>query len=132
MRMARVMAVLAALVVCAWFVLGVRQARDAAAATALVSAGHRLSPSQAARARSLLDSAGTLNPDLTVDLLRGELASDQHHRRLAERIFAAVARREPLNLQAWSHLAFAAAQVGDRATLVRAARRVSLLYPPVR
>jgi predicted Zn-dependent protease len=121
-----------ALVAAAWFALAVRQAQDTNRASVLLGAAAPLSAQQAQRARSLLSSAGTLNPDLTVDLLRGQLAFDQHHGAAAERILESVTRREPLNLQAWTQLAFAAARSGDRATLVRAARHVSALFPKVK
>ncbi len=121
-----------ALVAIAWFALAVRQAQDTNGATALLSAPAPLSAQQAQRARSLLSSAGTLNPDLTVDLLRGQLALDQHHSAAAERILESVTRREPLNFLAWTQLAFAAARRGDRRTLVVAARHLSALFPKVK
>jgi predicted Zn-dependent protease len=132
MRLARAVLVVVALVVCAWFVLGIVQAQDTQRATALIAGGNRLSPAQARHARALLDSAGTLNPDLTIDLLRGQLAADQHQLAAAERIAQSVARREPLSLAAWSQLAYAAARRGDRTRLVVAARHISELYPKLR
>jgi predicted Zn-dependent protease len=116
----------------AWFALGVRQAHDTDRATAMVTASAPLSPRDARRAQSLLDAAAVLNPDLTIDILRGELAVDQHHDVQAERILESVTKREPLNLQAWAQLAFAAAEAGDRPTLVRAARHVSALHPKLK
>lgn len=132
MRFARAALVVGVLVLCAWFVLGVRQAEDTQRAAALIAGGNRLSAEQARLARSLLDSAGTLNPDLTIDLLRGQLAADQQQTAAAERIAASATRREPLNLAAWSQLVYAAARRGDRPTLIRAARHVSELYPKLK
>jgi len=128
----RVGALLLALVAIAWFALAVRQAKDTNQATALVSGAAPPSPQQARRVRSLLSSAGALNPDLTVELLRAQLAFDQHHGAAAERLIESVTRREPLNLEAWTQLAFTAARTSDRQALVRAARHVSLLLPKVK
>jgi predicted Zn-dependent protease len=117
-----------ALVGCAWFALGAHQAVDTNRAATLIG-GASLRPSQARQAGSLLNSAGTLNPDLTPDILRGQLALQRHRYAIGLRELETVARREPLNLQAWSALAFGAARAGDHATLVRAARHVSTLFP---
>jgi hypothetical protein len=121
-----------ALVACAWFGLAAQQAHDMSKASALLSGGRPLSEQQARTARSLLSSAGTLNPDLTVEELRGRLAFDQHQNAAAELIFASVARREPMNLAAWTQLAYAAAKARDRRTLIEAASRISALYPKLK
>ena len=76
--------------------------------------------------RSLLRSAGTLNPDLTVDTLRGQLALDENRDRRAAQIFAYVTRREPMNLDAWVLLA-QATQQNDRQTFARAIRVIGKL-----
>src|SRR5881227_2797378 len=75
---ARIGMLVLALSVSAWFGLGWYQASKTGQATALVSGRARLTTHQAQRAQSLLSSAGTLNPDRTVRILRGELAADQH------------------------------------------------------
>lgn len=124
--------VVLALVACAWFGLGAHQARDTHLASALISAPSPLSPPQERRARLLLGSAGRLNPDLNVAVLSGQLAFDQHDDAAAERIFESVTKREPLNLAAWTGLAFAAARAGDRHTLLRAGRHVAALYPKLK
>jgi predicted Zn-dependent protease len=115
-----------ALVACAWFVLGARQARDTARATALVNGSSQLSAADEAHVRSLLRSAGTLNPDLTVDTLRGQLAIDENQDRRAAQIFASVTRREPMNLGAWVLLA-QATQQNDRQTFAHAIRVIGKL-----
>jgi hypothetical protein len=120
-----------AIVICAWFVLGFRQARDTARASALVNRTAALNTSDVARARALIRSAGTLNPDLTVDTLRGELALDQNQDQLAARIIGSVTRREPMNLDAWVLLA-QATQHGDRGTFARAIRAVGKLEPRIK
>jgi predicted Zn-dependent protease len=122
---------LLAIAICAWFVLGVRQARDTARATALVNSSTQLSSADGARARSLLNSAGTLNPDLTVDMLRGQLALDENDNRRAAQILASVTRREPMNLDAWVLLA-QATQTGDRQAFARAIRAVGTLDPRIK
>lgn len=104
---------LAAVAVAAWFGLGWVQARDTQRAATLVSAAN-LSPAQAQAATSLLSSAGTLNPDRAVDLLRAQLASDQHHNRQALAILRSVTRAEPLNFEAWKAFVDAAALAGRR------------------
>jgi hypothetical protein len=126
---ARAAASLVALLVCAWFALGARQAVDTSRASALLGGGRRLTAREAARARSLLSSAGTLNPDRSVELLRGQLAVDQHRYAVGERIFETVTRSEPLNLQAWDQLTFAAGSAHDTATLAVAIRHIRQLYP---
>lgn len=125
---ARVAAVVAALAVCVWFAVGVRQAVNTSRATALVGGGTRLTGPEARRARSLLSAAGTLNPDLGVELLRGQIDFDQHRWVAAERTFESVTRREPLNLQAWTALAYAAAGARDQRTGALAGRHISELY----
>lgn len=115
-----------ALIACAWFVLGARQARDTARASALVNGSSQLSAADEAHVRSLLRSAGTLNPDLTVDTLRGQLALDENRDRRAAQIFASVTRREPMNLDAWVLLA-QATQQNDRQTFARAIRVIGKL-----
>ena len=121
-----------AVVACAWFALGVHQARDTNRANALIGGPAPLTAQQAQRARSLLSSAATLNPDQTPEILRGQLALQQRQSRRAGRILSSVTRREPLNLHAWSELAYAAARAGDRRPLTRAARHISALYPKLK
>jgi hypothetical protein len=94
-----------ALVACAWFALGIVQARDKDRATALLSSQTQLSSATASHVGSLLHSAGTLNPDSTVDILRARLASLQHDRARAQMLLRSVVAREPQNLDAWVALA---------------------------
>jgi hypothetical protein len=115
-----------ALIACAWFVLGASQARDTADASALVNRSSQLSPADEAHVRSLLHSAGTLNPDLTVDTMRGQLALDENQNRRATQIFTSVTRREPMNLAAWVLLA-QATQRSDPQTFARAIRVIGKL-----
>lgn len=108
-RVARVAILLLALLGCAWFALGARQAHLVDQATAIVGSGHRLSPRQARHAADLLHAASTLNPDLQVDVLRGELAIDQGHLAQARAILHSVILREPKNLAAFEQAARASA-----------------------
>jgi len=121
-----------ALVVSAWFGLGWNQAHQTQRASELIGGAGRLSPSQARQARATLDSAGTLNPDLAVDVLRGELAIDQRDYAKAVRILGSVTAREPLNLTAWAQLGFAAAKAGNRTVLAVAGRHIAILIPRVK
>lgn len=132
-RSARYGLAVLALLVSAWFGLGFYQAQKTGQATALIGGGTtHLTPHQVQTARAELSSAGTLNPDRTPDLLRGELAADQHQYAAAIRILQTVTAREPLNLTAWAQLGFAAARGGNRQVLAVAGRNVALLIPPVK
>jgi predicted Zn-dependent protease len=110
------------------FAIGVRQARDVDHATALLSGGPHISRSDAAQAASLLHSAGQLNPDRQVDVLRAQLAQERGDRGGAERILRGVVAAEPMNATAWVALA---RSTTDRATLRLAFRRLAQLVPPV-
>jgi Flp pilus assembly protein TadD len=132
LTLARASLLAIALVACAWFVLGFRQARDIGRATAIVNRTSTLDASDAAQARSLIQSADTLNPDLTPDLLRSQLALDENDNGTAERILSRVTRSEPMNIEAWVQLAVAANQTGDKGTFARAARTVGKLEPRIK
>lgn len=119
-----------ALVSCAWFVLSARQAHALTAATAIVSQSTPLSTAQARHAASLLDSAGTLNPDRQVDVLRGQLALARGEVPAAQRILLGVVRAEPENLNAW--IALLRASKNSPALFQRALTRIDQLLPPVR
>jgi hypothetical protein len=125
----RALPALLSIIVCAWFVVGARQAQDTAQATALLSAGNRIDRAGAARVSSLLQGAGLLNPDRQVDILRAQLADERGAERSAERILRLVLVQEPLNLDAWDWLARSAT---DAATLRLAYAKLGFLEPPVR
>jgi hypothetical protein len=121
-----------ALVVCAWFVLGIQQAHDTNRVTAIVSGlfGQReLRPAQASRANSLLNSAQVLNPDAQVDVLRARVALLRGDRARAKRILIDVLRREPMNIAAWYGLATSAK---DQPTVLLALGRIARLAPKTR
>lgn len=127
MRVSRASILLVAVVACAWFALGARQAHEVARATIIIV--ERPTAAQAQTATSLLESAGTLNPDLEVDVLRGRLALDRGELPTARRILEGVVRREPKNLEAWIWLARASG--GAPSTFVLAVKRVASLLPKV-
>jgi hypothetical protein len=112
-----------AAIVAAWFGLGWIQARDLGRAQGLVSAS-RLSPSQVRSAAALLNTAGDLNPDRSVDIARAQLADKQHRPGLAVTISEQVTRDEPFNIDAWRELSFAAAYDHRRALAEQAFRVV--------
>jgi predicted Zn-dependent protease len=124
--LARALSLLLALVLCAWFALGIRQAHDTSQATSSLSNSGGLSSAQAARVDSLLSAAGTLNPDSQVGLLRGRAALAENDRPRAVRIIEDVTRREPMNLQAWLLLAEASRNVPE---IELAVARVAELDP---
>jgi hypothetical protein len=117
-----------AIVVCAWFAVGIRQAHDIDQATSIVTGAHVPTPAQARRAQSLLDSAAWLYPGTEVDVLKGRLAIEQGKRAQAVGIERRVTEREPLNLDGWVWLA----QSYTNPTLgTRALSHVSELAPKV-
>jgi hypothetical protein len=119
-----------AVVAVAWFALGIRQAHDTTAAAAIVTGTSPLAPSQARHVSGLLHSAGELNPDTQVDVLRGELDLGQGERVAARRILERVTAQEPDNALAWEWLA--RASLGDLREFYVAAYQIRLLVPPVR
>jgi len=108
MRVVRLVILGVAIVVCAWYVVGIRQAHELAVARAVISNPTAHTPAALRHAGSLLNSAATLNPDAEVDILRGRLALAEHRFGPAQRILEDVARREPHNLEAWIWVAGAA------------------------
>jgi len=117
-----------AIVACAWFAVGIRQAHDTDAASAIVSGGHRLDAAAAARASSLLSGAAVLNPDRQVGLLRAELAAERGRRARAQRLALMVAHAEPRNVQAWLLLS----SIGTPYEAAVAVQRLAKLSPTVR
>jgi hypothetical protein len=128
-RALRVAAVGLALVAGAWFVLGWVQARDAGRAAALLSATSSPTAARAAEIRSLLSSAGTLNPDRAVDLLRARLAFDRHDDPAAIKITEGVTRSEPQNAVAWGQLGLIAGAAGRIGLAQQAGHHVAALVP---
>jgi predicted Zn-dependent protease len=117
-----------ALVVCAWFAIGVRQAHDLNQATSIVDQSSQPTKAQIAHAGSLLNAAAFLNPDSNVKLVRAELALGDNENAQGRRIVQGVLRDEPQNLQAWYLLAQSAGS--DQHLLFRALAQVTKLDPP--
>jgi Flp pilus assembly protein TadD len=133
MRIARAALALAAAVVCAWFAVGIRQARDMSRASAVINSSASITPAARAHTSSLLRAAGWLNPDRQVDILRGQLAGFTGDVPGAVTILRRVTRSEPMNIQAWAALATATLnQSGYRTVFVGAIRAIGRLDPRVK
>jgi predicted Zn-dependent protease len=129
MRLVRLAAVALAMLVCAWFVVGIRQAHDTTQAQAILSGSRSLDATQARQASSLLDSAAVLNPDEEVQVLRGRVALSRGDKARALPILLAVTRAEPRSREAWLWLAQAA--IGQNPALFsRALKTVFAIDPP--
>jgi hypothetical protein len=131
-RFARAFSLSLALVLCAWFALGIRQASDTSQATTIVSGlfgQHGLGRAQAGHANSLLHSASVLNPDAQVEVLRARVALLRGDRARAKRILLAVVHSEPMNIDAWYGLATSAK---DQPTVLRSLDRIAQLAPKKR
>ena len=129
MRTVRVLGVVLALAGCAWFVIGIRQAHDTAAAGAIVSGPLPLTAAQAAHARSLLHTAGQLNPDTQVDLLRAQLDRQRGDGAAARATIRKVLRDEPRNVRAW--FALARSEGSDPRMFLLALGHIRALMPRV-
>lgn len=127
--LARGLALGLALVACAWFVIGIRQAHAVDQATGIVSPGSSLTAADAHHASDLLSSARFLNPDRQVDVLRAEVDAGRGDLPAAREILKQVVKAEPDNLSAW--LALAKASVHDTRDFYAAAFAIHTLVPPV-
>lgn len=119
-----------AVLVCAWFALGAVQTHAYNRATALAAQAGRPSSALTTTILGLLDTASTLNPDRDVALLRSQALTRAGDNAAALRTARAVARDEPLNIDAWTVLGFAA-QPTDPALAGAAHKRELMLAPPV-
>jgi predicted Zn-dependent protease len=106
-RAARVVLLAGALIVAAWFALGGSQADEINTVTSMLASNSHLSRAQASRADGLLSSAGVLNPDRNVTLLRGEVALQAGRVNEAQRLIGQVTSAEPDNIDAWAETAHA-------------------------
>jgi predicted Zn-dependent protease len=126
------LAVLAvSLVACAWFALGAVQVHDQNRAAAQIPDRNTLTGAQASHILHLLDRAGTLNPDRSIDILRAETYLHAGNSRKAEDVMLGVVRAEPKNIEAWFLLEIASAPQ-DRPTERLAIAEQEALAPPVR
>ena len=116
------------LVAAGWFAIGYPGARDEARArTPLSTPVAKLSAAQRSEAFALLDGARRARPDGAVDLRRVALLTGVGRKAEAAALARAVLRREPLNVSAWTLLAFA-----DPGAVAEARRHQLELAPPVR
>jgi hypothetical protein len=129
-RIVRVCTLIVAIVACAWFALGVRQAVDTSRAETIVSQSGALSAAQSVKAASLLSAARALNPDREVEILRGQLALAENDPVRAKQILENVVRAEPMNIKAWFQLLLASHH--DPHTASIALRHIGLLEPSLR
>jgi hypothetical protein len=123
----RIGAALLALVVCAWFAVGIRDSHKIATATAIVTAQGQPSASELAAADRALNGADLVNPDQQVDILRARVDLKRGANAAARRLLTAVTRREPQNLEAW--IWFTGAVLGDRAAARLGFAHLSQLDP---
>ncbi len=127
MVLARGAVLVFAVLACAWFALGIRQAHDTGRASSILQGPTRsLSAAHANQAASLLHDAAFLNPDVTVKLLRAQLAADRGNKSQAESIALSAALQEPDNVQAWFALARHSPQAKD---YIRALIEIHRLFP---
>jgi predicted Zn-dependent protease len=128
LRLARVLAAVVVAAVCAWFVLGIVQTNALNNASSIVTSSQTLSAPQLRHVQSLLHTAGQLNPDAQVDLVRAQAEAEAGDRAAAVRTLETVARREPDNGVVWKELAETA---HDPQTIIRAEERIAALLPKV-
>jgi lipopolysaccharide biosynthesis regulator YciM len=127
MRLARLLVAGSALVLCAWFALGIRQAHDTTAATAIINQNANVSAVAAAHAGSLLDRAATLNPAVQITILRSQLALRRNEYRRAIAIARQATRQEPSNVATW--LAVAVASYDSGGVDYQAVGKMAVLDP---
>jgi predicted Zn-dependent protease len=123
----RLIGLLVAIVVTAWFALGIHQAHDVAHATSVIQTSRTLTVTQARAIDGWLDSARTLNPDKELDILRARAAIGVGRVRLAQGILERVVRAEPSDLEGWIWLAGAA--LGNPPVAHRALAQIDRLDP---
>jgi cytochrome c-type biogenesis protein CcmH/NrfG len=118
-----------AIVVCAWFALGARQAIDTQRATAIALRGKTADSRELREVRSLVHGATLLNPDKQPDLLLARVEIEHGDLAQARHAFEALTRSEPQNIEAWALLA--AASGSQPSVLRQALRHVHELEPRV-
>jgi Flp pilus assembly protein TadD len=129
MRVVRIAGLVFALAACAWYALGVRQARDTGRAAAIVSVATPLTAEQVSKASSLISAAKVLNPDSTPDVLQAQLERDQGQFAQARATLERVVAREPDNAVAWLWLA--KSSPGMPKTAIGALLQIRRLVPAV-
>ena len=125
----RGVAIAVTLAACAWFVLAVVQSTALNRAEAILGTRTAVSAATAAHVESLLNVAGSLNPDRTVALERVDLLLARHQKLAARRIALQVTRAEPQNIIAW--VALAHSSNGDPQLFTSAIAHVERLEPRI-
>jgi hypothetical protein len=128
-RAARIITVAVALVICAGFVVGIRQDEGVAALTNLLSASSRLTNDQQRTAASELNEAKFAYPGQEVHLLAVGVAFHEGRYAEARSIALAATRAEPNNLEAWSSLAATELVLSDSRALFHARDEMARLDP---
>lgn len=125
----RLLVVAMAAVLCAGFVIGIRQAQYSNSLTALLATGARLTPTQQRAAASDLRSAAFAYPGQDVPILAAQVALRERHFARGLSIARTITRAEPDNLQGW--LVFAAAGIvsGDQRAALQARQEEIRLDP---
>jgi hypothetical protein len=114
---------------CAWFALGLVQTHDENQALNLIDQPTTPTPATTAKIMSLLDRAGTLNPDRDIALDRSQAQTRAGDSAAGITTAQRVVRAEPDNVDAWIVLGFAAHKADP--TLARLAQAKELqLAPP--
>lgn len=130
MRLARIGLAAAALLVAAWFALGVYQSRAISEGTSVAARHGPVTAAEARHANILLHDAATLNPDRAVDVLRAQVALARGDAAHARQILNDVVRREPQDLNAW--IALANASTADVRQRQIALLHILKLAPPAK
>ena len=121
---------LAAIAVCAWFVVGVRQVQDEDHVDSAVIPPITISAAQARSADATLNDAAFLNPDRSVQGLRAIVTFKSGHPAQGISMAKAFTRREPENFEAWLLLGELTVQA-DPAVFRMTQARLNVLVPPV-
>lgn len=129
MRAARIIAIAVALIICAGFVVGIRQDDGVAALDNLLSATSHLTHGQQRTAASELSEAKFANPGQEVNLLAVGVAFAEGRYAKARSIALAATRAEPDNVQAWSSLAATELVLSDTPALFHARDEMARLDP---
>ena len=123
-RLGVVAGIVIAIVLCVWFGWLLRQSVATDRATAALQSGRKVTSADARRIRGQLHTAGQLNPDTMITVLRAELASDLGDRHAAVGLLLTVVHKEPDNASAWQDLARVASTYRVEAESLLAIRRL--------
>jgi hypothetical protein len=120
-----------AVLVCAWFALGIRAGHDIDAVNALLADHSSLTRAQATSADGRLSDAALLDPDESIDSTRAIVQARAGQPRRAVATARAVARAHGLDLNAWLVTEYLAGGGVDPAVHRSAVAHTAALVPPV-